>query len=335
MTAAERAQPGAQRRRVLGAAGGGQQGTEQPVALDVHGGREERADLGVVQEEQRVEVRGGPVGDRLDHREAGPDQLDVPCGQGKLGGGAALRGADLCRADLCGADLCGADLPGGELGREVPGGWLRGPGLAPTVAGSSPVEAGSIGEQGLEGEGGAGGRGRLGVARRGDGRRLGGRVRDHRMGGAHDGRRAHDGRGSERGRLREVRHRRQDGRRRVRRDQRGEVRRVQRHRWQDGLRLDRGLRHRRVGRQLRQARDGGGPRRAVPGADQECSAGLHRYVSSTQENRFASGRPAPPPGLSLLTPRQRGTPELLIRRITRSPDTRPGNALLSLDRRSP
>ncbi|MFF2144319.1 pentapeptide repeat-containing protein [Kitasatospora sp. NPDC058190] len=292
----------------------------------------------MVQEEQRVEVRGGPVGDRLDHREAGPDQLDVPCGQGELGGGAALRGADLCGADLCGADLCGADLcgadlPGGELGREVPGGWLRGPGLAPTVARSSPVEAGSIGEQGLEGEGGAGGRGRLGVARRGDGRRLGGPVRDHRV----DRRGAHDGRGSERGRgrLREVRHRWQDGRRRVRRDQRGEVRRVQRHRRPDGLRLDRGLRHRRFGRQLRQARDGGGPRRAVPGADQECSTGLHRYVSSTQENRFASGRPAPPPGLSLLTPRQRGTPELLIRRITRSPDTRPGNALLSLDRRSP
>ncbi len=179
--------PPAQSGQVLGqpdrvgrAAGRLEQCPEQTVALEVHGRREQRPDLGAVQEEQGVEVRGGAVRDRLDDRQAAPDQLDVPGGRRLLGPGQGGRreGEDGSRR--------GGRQRDGRIG--IHGGGpavirrLRRPGPAPAVPRPRPVQAGRVGEERLRG--GL----RRGDEGRGDQRRHGRPGRDHQRGhGLRDG----------------------------------------------------------------------------------------------------------------------------------------------------
>ncbi len=79
VVAAELPQVVGQRVRVVGLRDDPDQGLDQPVPLQVHHRREHVPDLGVLQEDQCVEVRGDLFGDPRDQREALPDQYGDPC----------------------------------------------------------------------------------------------------------------------------------------------------------------------------------------------------------------------------------------------------------------
>src|SRR5689334_4910105 len=89
-------QEGGERRRVVDMGGGREQGLEYAVALDVHRRREQLAQFGVADEEQRVEVRGGPVRDRGDLLQRAADQIRVRGGRRRRGGGGQ-RGSERLR----------------------------------------------------------------------------------------------------------------------------------------------------------------------------------------------------------------------------------------------